>query len=196
MTQTILPLILFLFPLAYSPGPGNMFFAANGARFGVASTVPALAGYHIATVIVTCLIGLGFGWIATEFPLALKALKYLGGAYVLYLAWGLLRAGMLKNGVEPRRANFTDGVILLVLNPKAYVIIMLMFTQFTGDETSLAMILLIAMIFTLNNLLAFSIWAFVGDRLAAVFRNESDAKRLNLLFGSILAAVAIWMLLS
>lgn len=196
MIQTIIPLILFLFPLAYSPGPGNMFFAANGARFGFAATMPASLGYHIATWIVTCLIGLGFGRFATEFPLALKILKYLGGAYVLYLAWGLFRAGLLKNSAEPRRARFVDGVVLLVLNPKAYVIIMLMFTQFTNADTSSAMIILIATIFTVNNLLAFSIWAFVGDRLAAMFRNESDATRLNLFFGIILATVAIWMLIT
>ncbi len=28
MTDTILALLIFLFPLAYSPGPGNMLFAA------------------------------------------------------------------------------------------------------------------------------------------------------------------------
>lgn len=196
MTQTIMPLILFLFPLAYSPGPGNLFFAANGARFGFVATLPASAGYHVATWLVTCLIGLGFGWLAAEFPQALRVLKYLGGAYVLYLAWGLLRAGLLENGMEPRRAGFVDGVVLLVLNPKAYVIIMLMFTQFTNVDSSRAMIILIATIFTLNNLIAFSFWAFVGDRLAAAFRKEVDAKRLNLLFGSILAVVAIWILVT
>jgi len=37
----ILALILFLFPLAFSPGPGNMFFAANGARFGFLNTLSA-----------------------------------------------------------------------------------------------------------------------------------------------------------
>ena len=35
MFQTALALVVFLFPLAFSPGPGNMFFAANGARFGL-----------------------------------------------------------------------------------------------------------------------------------------------------------------
>ncbi len=34
MTQTTIALVLFLAPLAYSPGPGNLFFAATGARFG------------------------------------------------------------------------------------------------------------------------------------------------------------------
>ena len=56
----IVALIIFLFPLAFSPGPGNMFFAANGARFGFAKTLSANFGYHLATIIVTFLIGFGF----------------------------------------------------------------------------------------------------------------------------------------
>ncbi|MEM6594772.1 MAG: hypothetical protein AAF672_08265, partial [Pseudomonadota bacterium] len=45
--QTAIALIIFLFPIAYSPGSGNLFFAANGARFGFRPALPANAGYHI-----------------------------------------------------------------------------------------------------------------------------------------------------
>ena len=60
MGQTTFALLLFLFPLAYSPGPGNIFFAANGARFGFRLTMQANIGYHIATWGVTMVIGFGF----------------------------------------------------------------------------------------------------------------------------------------
>ena len=56
----IFALLIFLFPLAFSPGPGNMFFAANVARFGFVNTISANLGYHLATIIVTFLIGFGF----------------------------------------------------------------------------------------------------------------------------------------
>lgn len=58
----ILTLLIFLFPLAFSPGPGNMFFAASGARFGFKKTLAANIGYHLATIIITLLIGFGFGF--------------------------------------------------------------------------------------------------------------------------------------
>ncbi len=53
-------LIVFLLPLAYSPGPGNMFFAAVGAQSGFGGSLPASAGYHLATFVVTALTGMGF----------------------------------------------------------------------------------------------------------------------------------------
>ena len=93
MIEITIALIIFLFPLAYSPGPGNMFFAANGARFGFAATVPSNIGYHIATWLVTVVIGLGMITALNDYPNAFLALKISGAAYVLWLAWKLIRVG-------------------------------------------------------------------------------------------------------
>jgi len=73
-----------------------------------------------------------------------------------------------------------------------------MFTQFLGlfDDDKMLGVLMITTIFTFNNLIAFSIWTMVGDRMAGVFRSPDTAGRLNMMFGGILAAVAVWMLLS
>ena len=198
MLQTSIALVLFLFPLAYSPGPGNMFFAANGARFGFRATVPANAGYHIATLIVTAAIGLGFIAALDKFPQVFVLLKTAGSLYVLWIAWKLFKAGTLEGNETAKPATFTDGIILLALNPKAYVIIALMFTQFLGQSESgwLVTVILITTVFTINNLIAFSIWALIGDKIAGYFRTPESARKLNMMFGIILAAVAIWMFLS
>lgn len=198
MYQTTLALILFLFPLAYSPGPGNMFFAANGARFGFRATLPANAGYHFATWFVTAAIGFGFLAAIERFPQLFTILKIAGSLYVLWVAWKMLKAGTLQGSEDAKPATFMDGTILLLLNPKAYVIIALMFTQFlrpTGNS-NFASVILITTVFTLNNLIAFLIWTLVGDRIASFFRSPKSSRRLNLLFGTVLVAVAIWMLVS
>lgn len=198
MIELTLALVLFLFPLAYSPGPGNLFFAANGARFGLFSTMPATAGYHIATWLVTLMIGLGFSVAIHKYPAVSTVIKITGSLYVLWLAWKLLRSGMLKSSQEPTSTGFWDGVILLILNPKAYFIIAAMFAQFLNSEPSdqLVLVLWITTVFTLNNFLAFTLWTILGDRFGRLFRDESNAKILNLSFGSLLAVVAVWMLLS
>ncbi|MCF6344136.1 MAG: LysE family transporter [Devosiaceae bacterium] len=173
-----------------------MFFAANGARFGFNATIPALAGYHIATWVLTLAIGLGFIWFANELPKFLNIIKYLGSAYVFYLAWALFSAGIMKEKTQARHVGFVDGIFLLLLNPKAYLIITLVFTQLTkpSENSQVAMIIIITTIFTINNLIAFLLWTYVGDRLAAIFRQDKKARQLNILFGIMLAAVAIWML--
>ena len=196
MVQTTIALLIFLFPLAYSPGPGNMFFAANGARFGFLATIPASIGYHSATWIVTAAIGFGFLAAMERFPQVFILLKVAGTLYVLWIAWKMLRAGALEDAEDAEPATFLDGAILLLLNPKAYLIIALMFTQFLkpSDFSSFAYILWITTVFTLNNLVAFSAWTLLGDRIAFLFRSPESARRLNLIFGMVLASIAIWMI--
>ena len=175
-----------------------MFFAANGARFGFRSTIPATTGYHIATWLVTAAIGLGFAAVIQKYPELFSIIKVLGSLYLLWLAWKLLHSGMLRPDQQPTVANFWDGLVLLILNPKAYFIIAAMFAQFInikqGDQVIL--VLWISTIFTLNNLIAFTSWTIVGDRLATLFRSETNAKMMNLGFGSMLALVAVWMFFS
>lgn len=198
MIQISLALIVFLFPLAYSPGPGNMFFAANGARFGLMATLRANLGYHLATWLVTLAIGLGFVTALDRYPNGFLILKAAGSLYVLWLAWKLFRSGILQDSETARPASFWDGVTLLVLNPKAYVIIALMFTQFLpeSDTTKMFAVLLISTVFTLNNFIAFLVWTLIGDQIASRFRSPDSARRLNTLFGAMLALVALWMLVN
>ena len=194
----IIALIIFLFPLAYSPGPGNMFFAANGARFGVKATLPANAGYHVATWCVATLIGFGAITVFAANPHVFNGLKLVGSGYVFWLAFQMMRAGGVGDIGQARPAGFGAGVILLLFNPKAYVIILLMFTQFTDPAAPKqpATILVIASIFTLNNLSAFLLWTALGDRLARRFGDARQARQINRVFGLVLAAVAVWMLVA
>ena len=197
MLEMTLPLLLFLLPLAYSPGPGNMVFAAIGGRFGLAASVPASAGYHGATFVVTSAIGLGFAGIASLSPVLFDILRHAGAAYIFWLARAFLRTGGTQDRTEAKRATALDGAILLLLNPKAYVIIALMFTQFLprSDPVDVTPVFWITAVFTVNNLLAFTLWTLAGDLLARRFRKDADARLLNFGFGITLAGVGLWILI-
>lgn len=197
MFELTAALIVFLFPLAYSPGPGNMFFAANGARFGFAATLPASVGYHVATLLVTLAIGFGFETTLQRSPILFQVIKWAGSAYVLYLAWKLFRAHAIDKVGEARPAGMWSGAVLLLLNPKAYVIIALMFSQFLEVAATSGEVIAvgwISSVFTLNNLVAFTVWTLVGGQIAGLFRDEAQAHLLNRVFGSVLALVALWMM--
>ena len=169
-----------------------MFFAANGAAFGVRSTLGANFGYHVATFSVTVAIGLGFSVVLLEVPQVFLAIKWIGAAYVFWIAYRMFNAGTAGSGTNAHAATFWDGVILLLFNPKAYVIIVLMFSQFLTDQSARA-VLYISAIFTLNNMIAFLVWTMVGDMLLRHFRSEKQSHVINRGFGLMLGAVAIWM---
>ena len=185
-------LVLFLFPLAYSPGPGNMFFAALGARYGLAATLPANLGYHLATFIVSFAIGAGFSIALAPDSHAFALIQTLGAVYVLWLAWKLYRSYSGPALADTRPAGAKEGAVLLLLNPKGYLIMALLFSQFpshtlTGTTT-------VAALFTLNNMVAFLVWTTAGQTLARLFHSPRAAHRLNTGFAACLALVALWLL--
>jgi threonine/homoserine/homoserine lactone efflux protein len=235
--ETFVALLVFLLPLAYSPGPGNAFFAAIGASRGVRAAVPALAGYHVATLIVTALIGAGLGVTVLNNPVLASSLAIAGSLYVLWLAWGFIRSARatipadtapndtapndtvpndtVPNDTTPgetgladpssptsaatptrRPIGFWSGAVVLLLNPKAYYIIAAMFTQFLRPPATddVGTVLAIAVIFTVNNLVAFLVWTFAGRTLTVLFRSTRSQRVIDYLFAATLAAVAVWML--
>lgn len=197
MPDLTLALLIFLFPLAYSPGPGNLFFALIGARYGLNATLPALTGYHLATFAVTLAVGMGFLGLMQISPVLGDLLRYAGAGYVLWLALRVARSGRAIQATGAGQATALDGAILLLLNPKAWLILALMFTQFlpAANAQDPRLVLWIAMVFTLNNLIAFTLWAVAGDRLLHRLRNPSQMRALNTGFALMLAGVALWMLL-
>lgn len=193
----LIPLVLFLVPLAFSPGPGNLFFAALSARYGAKATLPALVGYHVATLLITFLVGLGFE-IGTSGNQTLS--QVLGGAgaiYVLYLAWKIATSSVDLTTDNIKPASFIDGFLLLTFNPKAYVIIALLFTQFPPGQlvpdSPLIGNLIISSAFTFHNLFAFIVWIAVSDKVGSAFRSPENFRLMNYLFGGLLAIVATWL---
>lgn len=197
MAETTAALLLFLLPLAYSPGPGNLVFAAAGARFGMRATLPASLGYHLATLIVTVAIGAGLAEAIARAEALMHALGWAGTLYLVWLAAGFWRAGALGDtAAEARPLGVAGGAALLLLNPKAYAIILLMFATFlpASEGGGFALVLWISVVFTLNNLVAFTLWTGLGERLAARFREEGEARLLNRAFALLLLGVALWLM--
>ena len=197
MFEMTLQLIIFLFPLAYSPGPGNILMAATGAQFGFSATLPFNLGYHLATFIVTLLLGLGSGALLLEMPYILTTIRFLGSGFILYLAWRLYQASAVEAKVVAKPAGFVEGAIFLAVNPKAYVIIMLLFSQFpvTENENFIMKIVFLTVVFTANNFLCFTFWALVGKNLMTLIKS-THGHMVNRVFGVILGAFGVWMLVA
>jgi len=187
-------LILFLFPLAYSPGPGNMFFAALGARYGLKASMPANLGYHLATFIASFAIGAGFTVVFNAQSIVFGILQKAGAVYIFWLAYKIYRSQTGPELVNAKPAGPFAGAILLLLNPKGYLIMALMFSQF--QATTLGQTAVIAGIFTINNMVAFLAWTMAGQSLAQLFQSAKAARYLNTGFAICLAIVALWLMLA
>lgn len=181
-------LLIFLFPLAYSPGPGNLFFAAIGARSGWRAALPAFWGYHLATL--AAALATGAGLLLLAGPEVMRMLGLLGSGYMLWLALKLWRAGATDMQATPPKASILDGAALLILNPKAWAIMAALFAQY--PEANTPKIIEVATVFTLNNALAFALWTLTGQ---AALGRPRYARLANRAFALILAGVALHLAL-
>ncbi len=130
-----LPLLLAFIPAALAlnltPGADMMFCLAQGARGGAARGWAASAGISCGAFVHGLLAGLGLGALIAAFPAALSVIRWIGAAYLLWLAWRTLRHPIATDrpDVRPSRA-FRDGLIVNLSNPKVILFILAFVPQF------------------------------------------------------------------
>src|SRR5262245_27139202 len=77
------PLVLFASVMSLTPGPNVVMVTASAANFGFRRVIPHTLGFGLLVMAV----GLGLAGLFQAEPRLHMALKYLGAAYLVYLAW-------------------------------------------------------------------------------------------------------------
>lgn len=182
---------LVMFPLVYSPGPANTLFASNGAQFGFKRSIPFLVGIDVAFVLQSLLAGFGISEMLVLFPGLFTLMRYLGIAYIAWLGCMFLGAAMSNKPQQPNCLSFWDGMVVTFINPKAWVMQIMMFTQFleAGDALASSVIQLTLLLSVLN-ISGHVVWILFGSVLLSRAAHAFSARMQNgmyaaMLFGSI-----------
>lgn len=92
MTAAILAFLVFAVSASLSPGPNNLLMAASGSSRGFVRSVPAILGVSVGFLVLLLISATGAAAVLTGNDRLVLALKLVGGAYLLYLAWKLATA--------------------------------------------------------------------------------------------------------
>ncbi len=130
---------LWLFTLSgvllnLTPGADVLFATASGIRGG--PRIGALAGLGVGFGALwhVSLAAAGISALLAASPAALTALRWGGGAYLLFLAWKTWNAAPGPDGTRGEtsgRAAFRRGFLTNVLNPKPVLFVLAFLPQFT-----------------------------------------------------------------
>lgn len=127
-----------------SPGTGVLYTLATGLARGGRASVVAAFGCTLGIVPHMAAAILGLAALLHTSALAFQGLKYLGVAYLLYMAWATLKeSGALRveNGevqADARTARQVIGhaILINILNPKLSIFFLAFLPQFvSADET-------------------------------------------------------------
>ncbi len=115
--------ILALFIAAIIPGPGITSIVGRALSLGTMDSLAMGVGLIVGDVIYLTAVILGLSVVAQSFELVFIALKYLGAAYLAYVAYKIWTAGMMTaDGLTQSRASlsksFVNGLLLTLGNPK------------------------------------------------------------------------------
>ncbi|RVQ17251.1 LysE family translocator, partial [Sinorhizobium meliloti] len=140
--DTLLALFLFAFTTSITPGPNNMMLFASGVNFGFVRTIPHMLGIGIGFFVLLIAVGLGLGALLHSVPLLYTALKFAGGAYLVWIAWKIGTSRSLGEG----RANavpmtFLQAAAFQWVNPKAWVMAVSAMATYTSSDSYLMSVL-------------------------------------------------------
>src|SRR5580704_16001844 len=90
--------VLFAAVMFFTPGPNNIMVMSSGLTYGFRRTLPHILGVVVGFAFMVGAVGLGFGTVFLAFPILQTILKYVGAAYLIYLAVMIAMAGPPKPG--------------------------------------------------------------------------------------------------
>jgi len=133
---TFLPAVL---ALVLTPGPDMLFAMAQGLRGGKGPAVAAAAGISAGAFVNSALAGLGLGALVAAAPWVFGVVRWVGVAYLIYLAIQTLRtplSGENTRPIRPARA-FRDGLVVNLSNPSVILFILAFIPQFVDPARAI-----------------------------------------------------------
>lgn len=163
MAINLFSLLSYVLISTFTPGPSNISSASTGVLHGYKNTLNYQVGLAVGVFIIMLL----SGWISTTllgiFPALESVLRYVGAGYILYLAFGILKASYIFTANDMNPLGFGHGLMLQVLNPKLIVYAFTLFTAFLAPITNNPALLVLAAVFlAATSFCATSVWALFG----------------------------------
>jgi len=195
-TELLLATLAFIIPMCFTPGPNNVLCAAHGSQHGLKGSMPLIAGMAVGWSSLGLFVGAATVFIE-ENEEFFQLLTYVGAAYIAYLSYKIATSSPIDTEHEQAdRLGFRTGMILQIVNGKAWIHFLVLMTAFGGlfgsGFVAKALLVLLNLVFGLPAVVT---WATFGTLLRGVFSTEKSAKNLNMAMGAALFAVAVWIAL-
>ena len=200
-------LIIFLTAsllLALAPGPDNIFVLMQSIAHGKLSGLLVTLGLCTGLIVHTAAVALGVAVIFKTSAIAFTALKLLGAAYLLYLAWQVLRAPVTpitphRNKQIPLGKLYRRGIIMNVTNPKVSIFFLAFLPQFADPARgSLPLqISLLGLIFMAVTILVFGSVAMLAGHIGNWLKKSKNAQMImNRVTGAVFVGLALKLALT
>lgn len=189
---------LFCFVTSITPGPNNIMLLASGVNFGFRASIPHILGISSGFLVMVIAAGSGLTELFGRVPRSYTAMRWIGAAYLLYLAWRIARTGTpdIKSG-ECRIGHplgFWGAAAFQWVNPKAWFMAVGAFSTYVPQDSRMPLIVGVATLFALINAPCVSVWAAFGAQMRRLLQVRRFQRAFNYAMAALLVATLIPML--
>ncbi len=187
--------ISFMLAATLTPGPNNFMLFASGVNFGFRRTIPHIIGIATGFAFLVACVGMGLGALLKLYPLVFTTIKFTGALYMLYLAWRIANSGPMeaKKG-KSRPMTYFEAVLFQWVNPKAWVIAVVIASTFTSKNNYYLSLTIILLTAAFANMPVASSWAIFGTALKNFLSDPKKLRIFNVTMALALVA-SLWPML-
>ena len=190
---TIISYLPYALITTFTPGPNNLisFYAVSNHGWKKGSKV--LAGIGTAIFLIMLITALFCHQLASHIEASFHVLKWLGAAYIIYLAVQIARDK--PNSTSFNISTFTKGFILVFINIKMILYALTVFGAYIISSTSEASVLILhALLLTALCVISNITWAMAGSILKNFI--SKHYRTFNMVMALILTYCAVSLILS
>ena len=181
MIANLFSALSYILISTFTPGPSNISSASMAVLHGYKNTLKYQAGLAIGVFVLMLFSGSFSTMLLNLFPALEPILRYVGAGYILYLAFGILKASYSFTEQDVKPLGAAHGLMLQILNPKLTVYA---FTLFSGFLTSITMnfvtLLWVCVLLAAISFCATSTWALFGTAIRTYLHNPRLAAVVNI----------------
>ncbi|MET0701122.1 MAG: LysE family transporter [Mycobacterium sp.] len=183
--------------IAFSPGAGAIQSMSSGLTNGLLKTYWSIVGQELGLLLQLTLVAVGLGAVVAESIVAFTVIKFLGVAYLLYLAvrqWRAsshdLRDQMQGPATQGRKQLLLRGFLVNATNPKALVFYLAVVPQFVVPNAPLpSQYLVIGATLIVVDIMVMSVYAGLATRLLRLLGTRQQ-RLVNRVFAGMFATAA------
>jgi homoserine/homoserine lactone efflux protein len=203
-TNLLLLFIPTFFAVSATPGLCMTLALTLGMTIGIRCSLWMMLGELLGVALVALSALLGISALLLTYPSLFLALKYIGGAYLIYLAIQLwLSKGKMAMSNDIKKmdvapcALMSQGFMTAIVNPKGWAFFVALLPPFINESQDLLpqATILIGIILCFE-LICMLLYASGGKVLRNLLQEQGNVKIMNRIAGTMMFAVALWLILS
>ncbi len=190
--------------LTVAPGPDNILVVSLGLARGRRPAVLAAWGMVSGVLVHTLAVAAGISAVIAASELAFTVIQYAGAAYLIYLAWRIVRergggpAAAADHAPVGLWALYRRGFLMNVLNPKVAIFFLAFLPGFAKPDLAMPVwlqMVVLGLVFMAQALVIFTTFALFAGMLGEMIARKPWLQRMfDWLTAGVFVAVAVGLL--